>query len=126
MSAVEDARDRVICTSPLERPDPGLVAAAYRAGALGVLDLGHDRPTAERALRAIAGTVRELCVRVHDADIELPPHVRTVIVSEPALAASFAGRRVLAEVTSLDEARAAISAGANGVIGKGHEAGGRI
>ena len=32
----------ILVLSPLERPDPGVVAAAAGAGALGVLDLGHD------------------------------------------------------------------------------------
>jgi acyl transferase domain-containing protein/NAD(P)H-dependent flavin oxidoreductase YrpB (nitropropane dioxygenase family)/NADP-dependent 3-hydroxy acid dehydrogenase YdfG len=117
----------VICLSPLQRPDAGLVAAACRAGALGVLDLGADRDSAEHALRALAGAAKEFGVRVtHDLDVELPRAVTTVIVDGAALAAKFAGRRVLAQVTSLDEARAAIAAGAAGVIAKGCETGGRI
>jgi len=117
----------VICLSPLHRPDPGLVAAACHAGATGVLDLGRDRDSAERALRAIAGATRELGVRVTvDLELELPRAVTTVIVDGPELVSRFPGRRVLAQVTSFDEAHAAIAAGAAGVIAKGCEAGGRV
>jgi acyl transferase domain-containing protein/NAD(P)H-dependent flavin oxidoreductase YrpB (nitropropane dioxygenase family)/NADP-dependent 3-hydroxy acid dehydrogenase YdfG len=127
MSTVDDARDQLICSTPVGRPDPGLVVAACRAGALGVVDLGRDRAEAERALRAVAGLARNFGVRIGaDMGLELPPSARTVIVAEPEHVARHAGRRVLAEVTSLDEARAAIAAGAAGLIAKGHEAGGRI
>ena len=124
----------VICLSPFELPDPGLVAAACRAGAMGVLDLGADREAGLRALRALAGAARQIGVRVtsrHGAVgdwIELPAYVTTVIAGDVACVAPFvgAGRRVLAQVTCAAEARAAIAAGANGVIAKGCEAGGRV
>ncbi len=41
---------RVVVLSPFERPDPELVPAAARAGALGVLDLGRDPRAARRAI----------------------------------------------------------------------------
>ena len=120
----------VICLTPLERPDPGLVAAACRAGALGVLDLGVDRDAAVRALRALAGAAPAIGVRVTDAiaDIELPGYVTTIIAGDLASVARWAptGRRVLAQVTSEHDAHAAIAAGASEVIAKGCEAGGRI
>ncbi|HEY6034627.1 MAG TPA: beta-ketoacyl synthase N-terminal-like domain-containing protein, partial [Kofleriaceae bacterium] len=59
-------------------------------------------------------------------DLELPPNITTVIVGEPGMVARYLPRRVLAQVTSVDEARIAIDAGASGVIAKGMEAGGRI
>jgi acyl transferase domain-containing protein/NAD(P)H-dependent flavin oxidoreductase YrpB (nitropropane dioxygenase family)/NADP-dependent 3-hydroxy acid dehydrogenase YdfG len=91
------------------------------------LALGVDRKQAEHALRVVAGAARDFGVRVAvELDIELPEQARTVIVANAALAAKFPGRRVLAEVTSLEEARAAIAAGASGVIAKGCEAGGRV
>src|ERR1700733_10514524 len=127
MSVGQHARDGVICISPLERPDPQLVAAACQAGALGVLDLGHDDDAAERALRSLAGAVRELGVRVHPATrVELPENVTTVVASDATTIARYAQRTVLAQVTSLEEARAAIAAGASGVIAKGSESGGRV
>ena len=103
------------------------MVAACASSSLGVLALGGDRGAAERALRVVAGAVRDFGVRVTaDLELELPAQARTVIVTDAALAARFPGRRVLAEVTSLEAARAAIAAGASGVIAKGHEAGGRI
>jgi acyl transferase domain-containing protein/NAD(P)H-dependent flavin oxidoreductase YrpB (nitropropane dioxygenase family)/NAD(P)-dependent dehydrogenase (short-subunit alcohol dehydrogenase family) len=118
----------VLALSPLERPDPGLVAAACEAGALGVLDLGRDPARARHALDILAGRVAAFGVRVPDAslDIELPSAAAVVVVGSPADVARFSSRIVLAQVTSLDEARAAILAGAAGLIAKGCEAGGRI
>src|SRR5439155_2068332 len=119
------ARDRVLAISPLHRHEAGLIAAIARAGSLGVLDLGRDRARAERALAALAG--REIGVRVPDGCPirELPAQVSTVIAM-PGDVARWLPRRVIAEVTSIAEARAAIAAGATGVIAKGCEAGGRI
>src|SRR5215831_6659161 len=114
MSAVDQTRDEVVCISPLERPDPGLVVAACASSCLGVLALGTDRKLAEHALRVVAGAARDFGVRVAvELDIELPEQARTVVVANAALVEKFPGRRVLAEVTSLDEARAAIAAGAS-------------
>jgi NAD(P)H-dependent flavin oxidoreductase YrpB (nitropropane dioxygenase family) len=120
MSVVQ-TRDGVIGISPLERPDVGLVTAIHEAGALGVLDVGRDPSAVWRALSQVSA------VRIPEGvSLELPPNITTVIVGEPAMVAQYLPRRVLAQVTSLAEARAAIDAGASGVIAKGMEAGGRI
>ena len=99
MQAV-DALGPIIGVSPLERPDPGLVAAVSDAGALGVLDLGRiagDARAAQRAIAAVARRVRgDFGVRVSCA-IELPAHAR-VVVCDVDLVASFADRIVLAQV----------------------------
>ena len=121
-------RDDVIGLTPLERPDVGLVVAAWNAGILGVLDLGRDPVAAHRTLAATSQMVRAFGVRVPDVRVidELPANVTTVIVTSAADVARFLPRRVLAQVTSLDDAVAAVAAGASGVIAKGCEAGGRI
>ncbi|WP_241996312.1 type I polyketide synthase [Kribbella antiqua] len=58
---------------------------------------------------------------------ELPAQVDAVLLAdwrgEPL---DYAGRRVLVEVTSLEEARQAAAAGADGLLARGHEAGGRV
>ena len=62
-------------------------------------------------------------------DLELPAAARVVIVDQNdqlELVARFPGREVIAQVTSLDEARAALAAGACGLIAKGCEAAGRV
>src|SRR5947209_1974089 len=107
------ARGEVIALSPLERPDVALVVASCRGGALGVLDLGRDRAIGERALAAASRMVDDLGVRVPDgwSHAELPPQVSTVIVPAAADVARFLPRRVLVQVTSLEEAHAAIAAG---------------
>ena len=120
----------VIGLSPFETPDVGLVTALVRGGALGALDLGHDAARARDALSTLARRVRAFAVRVPehvDAEgVELPPEATVVIV--PASTARFAwgGRVVLAQVRSIAEARAALGAGAHGLIVKGHEAAGMV
>jgi acyl transferase domain-containing protein/NAD(P)H-dependent flavin oxidoreductase YrpB (nitropropane dioxygenase family) len=122
-------RDDVIGLTPFERPDVGLVVAASQAGILGILDLGRDPNAAARALAATSRMVRAFGIRVPDVRViahELPAQITTVVVTTAAHVAQFLPRRVLAQVTSLAEARAAVAAGASGVIAKGCEAGGRI
>ncbi|WP_406397814.1 SDR family NAD(P)-dependent oxidoreductase [Streptomyces sp. NBC_00879] len=126
-------RDLVIVVSPFEEPNSRMVAAAERAGALGVLDLGRDR---ERARGAMAGLRGRYGVRVPAgcplAPDELPAAVDTVLLAEEhwrtgtARWAADAGRRVWAEVVSPAEASAAVTAGASGLVARGHEAGGRV
>jgi len=124
MLAVFGTRDRVICLSPLERPDIGIATAARAAGAIGVVDLGRDPGRARLALAQLPAGVG---VRIPDGVVvDLPRSVELVIVGEPGQVAAYPGRRVLAQVTSLDEARAALEAGAAGLIAKGCEAGGRV
>src|ERR1700759_5106283 len=45
-----DRPKQIIVISPFDNPDSGVVAAASRSGALGVLDLGHDIEAANAAL----------------------------------------------------------------------------
>jgi acyl transferase domain-containing protein/NAD(P)H-dependent flavin oxidoreductase YrpB (nitropropane dioxygenase family)/NAD(P)-dependent dehydrogenase (short-subunit alcohol dehydrogenase family)/acyl carrier protein len=126
MLAVFGTRDRVICLSPLERPDLGVAVAAQAAGAIGIVDLGRDVTRGKAVLSRVPAGVG---VRVPDgASYELPRHVDLVMVGEPSQVAAYTSRdrRVLAQVTSVDEARAALAAGAWGLIAKGCEAGGRV
>jgi acyl transferase domain-containing protein/NAD(P)H-dependent flavin oxidoreductase YrpB (nitropropane dioxygenase family)/acyl carrier protein len=122
MSVVQ-ARDGVIGISPLERCDVGLVTAIRDAGALGVLDVGRDPSTARRALSQVTA------VRIPEGvELDLPANITTVIVGEPSMIGAYLAphRQVIAQVVSLDEAQAAIAAGATGLIAKGSESGGRI
>ncbi|MET7619197.1 SDR family NAD(P)-dependent oxidoreductase [Streptomyces sp. NPDC005408] len=110
-----------------------MVAAAERAGALGLLDLGRDR---ERARAALAGLRGRYGVRIPSgcplAPDDLPAAVDTVLLAEEhwrtgaARWAADGRRRVWAEVVSPAEAGAAVAAGASGLVAKGHEAGGRV
>ncbi|MER6250449.1 SDR family NAD(P)-dependent oxidoreductase [Streptomyces sp. NPDC001584] len=135
-------RDLVVAVSPFEEPHPAVVIAAERAGALGLLDLGRD---ADAARRGVAEPGRRLGagarygVRVPAGcplgPGELPAAVDTVLLADPASHtpervaawAAAAGRpRVWAEVTGAAEARTAVAAGADALVAKGHEGGGRV
>ncbi|MER5934880.1 SDR family NAD(P)-dependent oxidoreductase [Streptomyces sp. NPDC002054] len=132
------ARDRVIALSPFTEPGPGLVITAERAGSLGLLDLGRDPAAAHRALADLARCLPagRYGVRVPAGcpvgPAELPAAVDTVLLADPDLFAragawSAGGlRRVWAETTSPGEAAEAVAAGADAVVAKGHEAGGRV
>ncbi|MGW5849167.1 SDR family NAD(P)-dependent oxidoreductase [Streptomyces sp. NPDC055254] len=130
-------RDLVVALSPFEEPHPRIVVAAERAGALGLLDLGRDACRAREGLAEAARSLQQpYGVRVPVGcpvwPDELPAEVDTVLLADPAQhpspAAWAAGgaRRVWAEVTSPQEAVAAVAAGADAVVAKGHEAGGRV
>ncbi|WP_245982487.1 type I polyketide synthase [Lentzea flaviverrucosa] len=130
MSAVNmlSDRERVLCLSPFSTPNPALVVAAERAGGLGVLDLG---PHAAADLgRVTTRHPRAFGVRLHGPlTVPLPDTVDTVVVDlvrhAPNLA-ELGERRVLAVITSVAEAVAAIEFGATGLIAKGAESGGRV
>ncbi|MEV8021337.1 SDR family NAD(P)-dependent oxidoreductase [Streptomyces sp. NPDC086554] len=112
-----------------------MVAAAQRAGALGLLDLGRDRDRARTALAALRGR-RPYGVRVPAGcpltPDELPAAVDTVLLAEEWWRtgtgewAADGRRRLWAEVVSPGEAVAAVAAGAAGLVARGHEAGGRV
>ncbi|MFB6581758.1 SDR family NAD(P)-dependent oxidoreductase [Streptomyces sp. NPDC056402] len=134
-------RDLVVAVSPFEEPQPAIVTAAERAGALGLLDLGRD---ADAARRGFAQLGRRLGGARYGVRVpagcplgpgELPAAVDTVLLADPASHtpervaawAAGAGRpRVWAEVTDAAEARAAVAAGADALVAKGHEGGGRV
>jgi acyl transferase domain-containing protein/NAD(P)H-dependent flavin oxidoreductase YrpB (nitropropane dioxygenase family)/NAD(P)-dependent dehydrogenase (short-subunit alcohol dehydrogenase family)/acyl carrier protein len=121
-------RDLVIGVSPLAGPNAAVVVAVERAGCLGVLDLGADGKRAFAELRLAERRLgRSFGVRIgRDCQVnpgELPDVVDTILTPQwlPA-----PGRRVLVEVTSLAEARAAVAEGADGLIARGSESGGEV
>ena len=121
-------RERVLCLSPFSTPNPALVVAAERAGALGVLDLASTAATdLGRVTARHEGTFGVRLNGPHPA--ALPDAVDTVVVDlvrYPSNRAELGERRVLAVVTSAAEAIAAIEYGATGLIAKGAESGGRV
>jgi len=131
------AAKAVVGLSPFESPDVTLVAALARASALGVLDLGHSEEVARNALDLLVRRrIGTFGVRIpehsnvrHWAAFELPEEARVVVLPASMLEGArglCAARTVLVQVRSVDEARAAISAGAHGLIVKGQEAGGMV
>ena len=126
-------RGLVAGVTPFGQPNATLAAAVERAGGLGVLDLGRDR---NLALAALSDTARwvpaSFGVRVGPGcplnPADLPAEVDTVVLGfgSPWTAAAVDDRTVLVEVCSADEARAALAAGADGLIARGAESGGRV
>ncbi|ADJ46374.1 type I polyketide synthase [Amycolatopsis mediterranei S699] len=118
----------VVAVSPLRWPSARGVAAAARGGGLGVLDLTARVAAAADEL-ALLGEwgVPAFGVRLA-RPADLPDAVTTVLLTEDAACTprDFPGRRVLAEVTSRAAAVRAVAAGADGLIARGHECGGRI
>ena len=138
-------RELVLALSPCGLPNARLAAAAGRAGAVGVLDLGRAGPRARRALelaswwtRAAHGDGGGFGVRagagcpidVEELELLAPGRVDVVVLGagspwwpdDPQLAPY----RIISEVTSLDEARAAAGAGVYGLIARGSECGGAV
>ncbi|RFU38383.1 hypothetical protein DZF91_27995, partial [Actinomadura logoneensis] len=124
----------ILGVGPFGRPAPHLAAAVCRAGGLGVLDLGTDRAAALAALADLTRWWRgAFGVRVQAGcgvrPDELPDQARTVLldaVSAEETIGYTRGRRLLVEVVDAAEASAARAAGADGLIARGCEAGGRI
>ncbi len=134
---------RILAYAPGDRDGAGLVAAACRSGALGVLDLDRNfDPDRSRAtIQWLAQRVgRDFSLRVRGSTLpedwlaETPSNLNPIIlVEEPGVDWSESlsrvhrsGRRGWVEVTSRRSAVAAAEAGAEGLILVGHEAGGLI
>ncbi|MDF1563271.1 MAG: SDR family NAD(P)-dependent oxidoreductase [Deltaproteobacteria bacterium] len=118
----------VIGITPFERPDPGLVRALEKAGALGVLDLGRDPEAARVALAELERWGRPFGVRIPEG-VEapaLPENCKTVLLPATDDPQRHRGRRVLVQVGSVREAHRALAGGADGLIAKGAESGGRV
>jgi hypothetical protein len=133
-----DPRDLVVLTPPAHS-DAGVAIAAVRAGSRGTLDLEWvtDPTTASAALARLAKFANG------PFGVLLPPDggplpLADVTAARPAWIAlsspnerpiadvRAAGIEVLVEVTDLPGALAAVAARADGIILKGHEAGGRV
>ncbi|MBM7774900.1 acyl transferase domain-containing protein [Actinokineospora baliensis] len=123
------ARWRVLGRGPFGLPDPRLAAAVSQGGGTGVLELGVD---ADAVLtRATALTDRFGAWVGSDCPVrpaELAARgVELAIVGQGAPVAELAAHLpVLVEVTDVDQARAALDAGALGVVAVGSEAAGTI
>lgn len=124
--------------------DIGVVVAAVRAGAVGVLNCEgvRDRAIVERALaRVMQLTDRPFGVKldssleqVEDLLRDLPPQVDLVVASggdaerlaEIVQGARVRSRGVMLEATCREQAHLGEKLAVDGLIAKGHEAGGRV
>ncbi|AKJ14568.1 hypothetical protein ABB07_32275 [Streptomyces incarnatus] len=134
MTSPVRAHDLVLCLTPFGEPDAGLTAAACAAGALGILDLGTgDRRSREALTRLSRAAPGPFGVRVTGRCALPPAEVGdgpgTVVLTADAVwprSELPSEVRVLVEVTDLQQARAALRAGAQGLIARGAESGGRV
>jgi acyl transferase domain-containing protein/NAD(P)H-dependent flavin oxidoreductase YrpB (nitropropane dioxygenase family)/NAD(P)-dependent dehydrogenase (short-subunit alcohol dehydrogenase family) len=135
----------VVGCTPFELPDARLAAAVGRTGALAILDLGSAADVARAALASLERDssftggfgVRVSTSTAHSTSAasgvvpvidaaHLPQRVDLVVLDAGAPIAPWRPRRVIVQVTSLAEARAAIADGADGLVAKGNESGGRV
>ncbi|HWE87915.1 MAG TPA: SDR family oxidoreductase [Pseudonocardiaceae bacterium] len=132
-------RDLVIGISPLGKPSARLCASVSGCGGLGILDLGAGDQAARTELElALRWTTGPIGVRVSagcglgysDLAAEFGAHsdrLDTVVLGWGARwTIEDITQRVLVEVTTLDEALRAAASGADGLIARGNEAGGRV
>ncbi|MGD0556222.1 MAG: SDR family NAD(P)-dependent oxidoreductase [Streptosporangiaceae bacterium] len=124
-------RDLILGITPFRQPNADLVVAVGRAGHLGVLDIGSDGAAARAAIDRIRQRLgRPFGVRLTANGAltpgDLPSEVDTILVAPSAPWPTAAARRVLAEVISPEEAREAIRRGADGLVARGSEGGGRV
>ncbi|WFE65368.1 type I polyketide synthase [Micromonospora sp. WMMD714] len=140
MSSAPYTRDLILVVNPVGilEPGPRIAAAAATGGGVGVIDLATGDDWALRALtRAAQWSPTPVGVRVPTgcratlAEVQRAAagHLELVVVEPTSpwpLAEITAHHRVLVEVTSRAEARAAAAAGAHGLIARGMEAGGRV
>ncbi|MEV7319583.1 SDR family oxidoreductase [Streptomyces sp. NPDC093970] len=128
------AVDLIMCITPFGEPDARLAGAVCAAGGLGILDLGRgDRRTREELARLRRSAPAPYGVRVAPGcaltpeDLDEVPDTVVLAVGAPWTIGRIGPEcRVLAEVTDLAEARAAVAAGAHGLIARGSESGGRV
>ncbi|MEU6279168.1 SDR family NAD(P)-dependent oxidoreductase [Streptomyces sp. NPDC047028] len=134
MTSPARAHDLILCLTPFGRPDSRLAAAACAAGGFAVLDLGCGDRRSREELARLRHAVRDpFGVRVagrcalRPADLDGVPHTVVLGPDAPWTVPEVAGEyRVLAEVTDLAQARAALRAGAHGLIARGGESGGPV
>lgn len=117
-----------------------LVAAVSEAGGLGILGaLGRSADDLRveidrvRALTSrpfgVNHVISQLDPDAFDVTMEARPAVLSLAwgdVSEPVKRAHAAGMKVVHQVTTVDEARAAASAGADVIVAQGTEGGGHV
>ncbi len=136
---------RLIVLTPAGFLDPALAIAANRAGEFGVLDLEYapdDQAARQAAARLALFAHNPYGLKLNCAQADLlstlvanaPEHLSHILLTgrAPELLRPEVefihqkGRQVLLEATCLDEARLGAALGVDGLIAKGHEAGGYV
>jgi len=129
-----DTLNSVLIASPFETPDYRLVADAMRAGAFAFLDIGRDWPQARAAIERVrAAAPGNFGLRIPEGvrldETALAPlreRVKVLMHAAPEEFQPLPGFFHLVQVVSLEEALEAQRLGADGLILKGAESGGRV
>ncbi|UXI69008.1 type I polyketide synthase [Tahibacter amnicola] len=124
----------VLLISPFERPCHRLVSEGHKAGALPFLDLGRDMAAARRAVARVAVSpdvtwgvrIPEGVTVPVDLLDSLRGRARTLLHGSPDSFVRHEGFVHLVQAVSWEEALRAQSLGADGIILKGAESGGRV
>lgn len=129
----------IIGITPLERPDTGLALALLKAKAFPVIHLGYDKEAAAEALSVMARECGEnfgVCLGSEELlDMHLPEQVSLAVLSfstGPAGLSVSRNRerrknlRTYYQVYSVEDARKAKAANADGIIIKGNEGAGPV
>lgn len=126
--------------------EPSIAIAGSRAGGIGVLNLEffYNSCSYREQIEKLSGYAvgndfgvkfdQDAALQISEIANNLPKHLRLAVLSfihHENLQVMIGtlrglGIEVIVECTTLQEAQAAIQAGTDGVIAKGHEAGGRI
>jgi NAD(P)H-dependent flavin oxidoreductase YrpB (nitropropane dioxygenase family) len=136
---------QVIALTLPGKPDPAVAIAATRAGGWGVLDLEYvrDKDLAVDSMTKLCRYAKGECgIKLdsteskfcHEVITNLPTGVQVVILTfsdvqklrRQVAALHRRKLKVLVETTSREQAEVGQSIGADGLIAKGHEAGGRV
>ncbi|MCB0960968.1 MAG: hypothetical protein KDB04_15780, partial [Acidimicrobiales bacterium] len=134
---MSDRARRVVAADPFARANPRLVAAAARAGGLGILDVADGSDLHARVADLRRRGVERWWLR---PGAELAPAAVGALADRPEAvllagdvidAATVAAWRdvvadVVVQVVSRAEAELALAAGATGLVASGSEAGGRV
>lgn len=120
---------QLLAITPLERHDRRLAFSWLQEGQAVAMDMGKNPSAWPELLPQLASLKGEVGLRLHGiaVDLAIPANVKFLISDEINVLAAYAGRyRLIAQVTSVDEAKAAIALGVDGLIAKGMETGGRV
>jgi len=120
--------DRFIVLSPYETPDAYLALATHHAGAYPILHLGRDPHQARKQLTILTNANEEFGVAysVPLPDVELPDTVTMVLAPWGMTIATAPDAKHVWQVTSVDQALAAIDGGATAIALKGNDAAGYV
>jgi NAD(P)H-dependent flavin oxidoreductase YrpB (nitropropane dioxygenase family) len=139
MPEASTMRETVIAISPCGsvEPSPHIAVQAWRGGGLGVIDLAYGSwPRLQVLAQTASWPAVPLAIRVPAGCAATAAEVRrcgagvalAVLTADTPwdIAETATRSRVLVEVTSRQEAKAAAALGAHGLIARGMEAGGRV